>query len=93
MSESIQKHGEPAAANEYTGDRECQYEECDTTADWLVETESGTAFFTCNRCSRQNRIWVRENELSESDVSESTIERVNEELDEELTESVEGCDK
>lgn len=78
------KHGEPMAAKEYDGDRECPYDECENTANWLVETETGTAFFTCERCSRQNRIWVCENELIDADVSQSTIERVENEIGEAL---------
>jgi hypothetical protein len=78
----------PMAAERYHGDRECPYQKCENTADWLVEAESGTAFFRCDRCSRQNRIYVRENELLRADVRASTIERVDSEIEEDLTENI-----
>lgn len=88
MSESYQIIDEPLAAERYHGDRECPYEECDNTADWMVEAESGTAFFTCEKCSRMNRIWVRENDLTKNDVRDSTIERVDSKIDEDLREAL-----
>lgn len=88
MSENYQIQDEPMAAERYKGDRECPYEGCENTADWFVEGERGTAFFCCDECSRQNRIWVRENELLRADVRESTIRRVDSELEENLTEAL-----
>lgn len=89
----VAEHGEPMAANDYDGDRACPYENCENTADWLVMTDRNVAFFTCEECSRQNRIWVRENELLESDVDERLLQQVGEEIGEELTESIEESDR
>ncbi|NUC74984.1 hypothetical protein HTZ84_22225 [Haloterrigena sp. SYSU A558-1] len=69
---------EPAAASRYDGDHECQYD-CEETADWVVESKAsgytgGRVFFCCQSCSRDNRIYARENELYRADLSDDAAE-------------------
>lgn len=64
---------EPVAASRYDGGHDCMYEDCDETADWLVDCKTsgytgGKAFFCCQPCSRKNRIYAKENELYKADV-------------------------
>jgi len=70
---------EPVAASRYDGDRECQYEECEAVADWLVECQTtgytgGKAFFCCQSCSRGNRIYARENDLYKTEIATELAE-------------------
>lgn len=70
---------EPVAASRYNGDHDCQYEDCDETADWLIDCKStgytgGRAFFCCQPCSRKNRIYAKENELNELEVDADLAE-------------------
>lgn len=65
---------EPMAADEVDDGHECQYKsDCDNEADWLVEAAVGVgrvSFFCCAECSRIHAIWVEENELTKTDISE-----------------------
>jgi len=63
----------PEAATEYNGDVECVYDECTHTADYRVEFSRNTAYvhvLMCDKCSQQNKIWVRENELLDNEFAE-----------------------
>lgn len=42
---------------------ECSYPECDSEADYEVEVERSVTTLMCDSCSRENRIWVKENGL------------------------------
>ena len=59
---------EPLAADEQTADNDCQYEDCESAADYRVQLENGFIFYCCQSCSSQNRIYAKENELLDNEV-------------------------
>ena len=64
---------EPTAA-EQVDEGECDYRDCNNTADYRVQIEAvgsraATTVLMCDDCSRQNHIWVRENELLRREVT------------------------
>ena len=78
---------EPEAAAEYNGDRECQYGECDNTAEWVVEWSEISGGYTggkvclcCEDCSRKNLIHVRPNELYKVSITDDGIECLPEDI-------------
>jgi len=65
---------EPVAATEDINKEECSYENCDEPADYWVEFrqqdgDESAVVAICDDCSQTNRIWVRENELLNCEVS------------------------
>jgi hypothetical protein len=75
MSET-QRAAEPIAAERITGTgMTCMYD-CERHADWIVELEDGISFVCCQTCSRQNRIYARENDLYKTDVSPEVMDHV-----------------
>jgi len=71
--------GETVAAERITGP-ECQYEDCDAEADWLVELEHGGArvgTVCCQPCSETNRLYAHENDLYQNDVSDTARDTVD----------------
>lgn len=70
-------HGrpEPAAAEE-VNEGECNYKDCENSADYRVAFEingeqAATTTIICDSCSSRNRIYVQENGLLEYDVKSS----------------------
>lgn len=63
---------EPHAA-ERVDSGQCEYEDCDSDADYLVEVEKHGdtigAFLCCQDCSSRNRIYAKENDLLDFEVS------------------------
>jgi len=64
---SVRAEPEPIAA-ERVDSGPCSYE-CDNDADYRVEVDTGQTFLCCQDCSNQNRIYAKENELLESEVT------------------------
>lgn len=66
---------EPISADEWDGDEECEYQDCEEPADWIVEARSPGAdpgaFLCCQSCSIKKRIYAEENDLSDYPVSET----------------------
>lgn len=71
----MEQYPEPVAAERISG-VECDYD-CDNEADWLVEVEGWTGFVCCQSCSVSNRIYAKENELCEVNVSEQARQSVD----------------
>ncbi|AUX09318.1 hypothetical protein AArcSl_1689 [Halalkaliarchaeum desulfuricum] len=57
---------EPVSAEGYDGDRGCAYEGCRNTADYVVHFSNGTESLVCERCSLDNRLYVKQNDLLEA---------------------------
>lgn len=92
MSESPQRPGgekspfdyQPVAAEQYDGDHQCQYD-CDATAEWAVEWKTsgyhgGKVSLICQSCSRKNRVYADENDLTEQDISRDGLEALPEKI-------------
>lgn len=82
VSETVLDY-EPVAASRYGGGFECQYDDCEETADWLIDCKAsgytgGKAFFCCQSCSQTNRIWAKENELDHYEVDEDLADIIPE---------------
>mgnify|MGYP000079442429 CR=1 FL=1 len=63
--------GQPEAmAAETVDSGECGYNDCNSEADYRVQLDDDnrTTFLCCDDCSRENHIWVRENELLDNEV-------------------------
>lgn len=74
---------QPAAASRYDGDRECAFDDCERTADWLIDCKAagytgGKAFFCCQPCSESNRIYAKENGLNGYEVDEDLADVIPE---------------
>ena len=59
---------EPIAADEETGDEDCRFDGCERGADYRVQWDNGLIMFCCQPCSKQNRIYAKENDLLEAEV-------------------------
>lgn len=56
-------------AAERVSEGECQYRGCDAQADYRVEVGRNTTFLCCQECSRKNRIYAKENDLLDIEVT------------------------
>ncbi|SNZ18261.1 hypothetical protein SAMN06269185_3312 [Natronoarchaeum philippinense] len=78
------ERADPRAAERIAGP-DCEYEDCDAEADWLVELElrgSYVGFVCCQDCSKTNRLYARENELYRNDVTDEARGTVDVEFEE-----------
>lgn len=63
----------PTAAREYEGDDGCAYETCENEADYVVQFEGNleepVTSKICQPCSNRNRVYAKENDLLEAEVT------------------------
>jgi hypothetical protein len=53
----------------HDGTEPCSYD-CDNQADYQVRVSDGAyfaEFYACDRCSRQNKLWIKENDCLKTD--------------------------
>lgn len=74
MSDYTDHHGIEPHAAEHVDTGICDYDDCDNDAEYRVELEKNGdvvgSILCCQSCSVQNRVYARENELLEYEVSQ-----------------------
>ncbi len=65
----VEDHNLDLTGAERVEEGQCEYPECEKSADYRVEVESQQTFLACDDCSQKHRLWIKENEVLKGEVT------------------------